>query len=363
VPERERISVTSGIPCVRANVDQRLPSSRTVALGFLLVSLWFAASTVTAQELELPPAPIATATQPVTAVTPTVGNDYWIVSSRRCRECLECRQRCSFDVWQFDCQGRGVARTIDDLYASLAPGIPVCFMMHGSFVEWESVVSDSQATNAWLRNACPGRPLHLVFYTWPSDDAPALRFTMDVMQLGKRAERNAFYVADLVTRVPNDHPICLLGHSHGARMAMSTLHVLGGGDIDGTVFSGGPYQQHRIRAVLAAAAIDHHWLSQGARYERAVWRAETIVNLQSRKDLALKFYPLHRPFCTQALARTGFTDHVRSGIGAYSAKLGDFDVTPFVGYGHVWAHYYHQPYIAQAISTSVFFPDVVTLSP
>ncbi len=335
-------------------------SAITIFFAVLLGSL-VCESVAIAQTADLPPSPV-TAQPVVTTVPVLIQPDYWIISSRRCRECLDCRQQCQFDVWQFDCHGRGVARRLEDFYASLVPSTPVCFMMHGSFVEWESVLKDSVETNAWLRNACPGRPLHVIFYTWPSDEAPALRFSMDVLQLGRRAELNGLYVADLVSRVPDMHPICLLGHSHGARMTLSTLHALGGGEIDGTTFAGGAYHQHRIRAVLAAAAIDHHWLNQGARYERAVWRAESIVNLQSRKDLALKFYPLHRPFCTQALARTGFTDHVRREIGPHSCKLADFDVTPFVGYGHIWEYYYRQPYIAQAITTSVFFPDVLPVA-
>ncbi len=309
-----------------------------------------------AQPLELVPSPVSA------PAVRTVGSDYWIVSSRRCRDRLECCQQCGFDVFHFDCRGHGGLSSLDELYTSLVPATPVCFMLHGSFVEWESVCQDSRVTNSWLRNACPERPLHVVFYTWPSDDAPAITFPMDVLQLGRRAERNGLYVAELISRVPDSHPICLLGHSHGARMTLSTLHALGGGDIDGVVFAGGQYHGHRIRAVLAAAAIDHQWLNAGSRYERAVLRAESIVNLQSRKDLALKFYPLHRPFCTQALARTGFTDHVRREIGPHSVKLSDYDVTPLVGFGHVWPYYYRQPCIAQAISTSVFFPDVVTVA-
>ncbi|HET6423084.1 MAG TPA: hypothetical protein VFG20_05335 [Planctomycetaceae bacterium] len=335
---------------------QFLRPAWTAALGVIIAGVLAMPTSVFAQLQPIPSAPV------ITTVPATVGNDYWIVSSRRCRECLDCGQQCAFDVWHFDCHGHGVLRSLDDLYASLVPGTPTCFMLHGSFVEWDSVLKDSVGTNTWIRSVCPDRPLHIVFYTWPSDEAPAIRFTRDVMQLGRRAERNSLYVAELISRVPDHHPICLLGHSHGARMTLATLHVLGGGEVDGTVFAGGGYHQHRIRAVLAAAAADHDWLNQGALYGRAVCRAESIVNLLSRKDLALKFYPLHRPFCTRALARIGFTDKVRQSIGPYSAKLADFDVTPFVGYGHVWAYYYQQPYIAQAISTSVFFPDVVTVA-
>lgn len=285
------------------------------------------------------------------------GCEYWLVSSRHCDQRLETCQRCNYSVTYFDGRGGERASQLPDLFAALQPGVPVCLMVHGSFVEWESVREDSRQTAAWLRNSCPGRPLHIVFFTWPSDDTPAASLPINVLLLGRRAALNGLYVAELVSQVPDGHPVCLLGHSHGARTVVASLHAMGGGQVEGVVFGGGPYHQHRIRAVLAAAAFDHHWLNPGERYDRAIGRAEAILNLQNRRDFALGFYPLHRPFGAPAVGRTGFNDHARSELGSASGKLADCDVTPLVRLGHVWPHYYGQPMIAQAIVPYVFFSD------
>lgn len=307
---------------------------------------------VSAQEpvLKLPPIP-----QEYVQRCP---QDYWIVSARQCGDGPDACRHCGYQVWHFDACGRGTASSLETLYGSLIPGVPVCFLTHGSFVEWQSVCDESLKTSAWVRAGAPGRPVHLVYFTWPSDDTPKLVFPIDVTILGNRASRYGFSLAELVSNVPNDRPVCLLGHSHGARMVASTLHILGGGESEGMTFSGGQYQGHRLRAVFAAAALDHHWLNPGRRYERSVCRAESILNLVNRRDLALALYPLHQPFTTEALARTGFSDHVRREMGPVHARLVDCDVTPLVRYGHVWPYYIEHPAIARAIANHVFFLDV-----
>jgi hypothetical protein len=294
-----------------------------------------------------------------TAFAQTLGDDrgYWIVSTRDCDGQLTRGQRDNFRVFACDHRGQRAPSSLPALVQSLSPGVPVCFVMHGSFVDWETVWLDARQTNAWLRAPCPDRPLHVVFVTWPSDNTPKVVFPIDVAILGRRSSRHSFYVAEMVSLIPDDHPLCLVGHSHGARMVVSTLHVLGGGRVEDVAFGGGPYHQHRIRAVLAAGAFDHHWLNPGQRYEQAIQRPELIVNLQNRRDLALRFYPLHRPLTAPAAGRLGFPDVDRRRIGPLSQKLVDIDVTPLIRLGHIWPHYYTQPQLAQAIAPHVHFLD------
>lgn len=319
-----------------------------------LSALWLGMciAPVSAQEpvLTLPPIP-----QDAVQICP---QDYWIISARQCGDGPDVCRRCGYQVWHFDACGRGTASSMEMLYGSLMPGVPVCFLAHGSFVEWQSVCDESLKTSAWLRAGAPGRPVHLIYFTWPSDDTPKLVFPIDVSILGNRASRYGFSLAELVSNVPSDRPICLLGHSHGARMVASTLHILGGGEDQGVRFVGGQYQGHRLRAVFAAAALDHHWMNPGNRYERAPCRAESILNLRNRQDFALTMYPLHQPFTAQALARTGFNDHVRRGMGPVRAQLVDCDVTPLIRFGHLWPYYIEHPSIARAIANHVFFLDV-----
>ena len=291
----------------------------------------------------------------------TAGDDrgYWVVSTRDCGGNLDQGQRDRYQVFACDHQGRRTVSSLEGLIQSLSPGVPVCFVMHGSFVDWPTVWSDARQTNAWLRRPYPDRPLHVVFLTWPSDDTPMLLFPVDVAILGRRASRYSFYLAELVSLVPDDHPICLIGHSHGARMVVSTLHILGGGQVEDIAFGGGPFHHHRIRAVLAAGAFDHHWLNPGQRYEQAIERPELILNLQNRRDIALGFYPLHRPLTAPAAGRIGFGDADRRLIGPAAQKLIDVDITRFVRRGHIWPNYYTEPQLAQAIAPHVFFVDDV----
>lgn len=310
------------------------------------------------------------AAEPRAPLTPVVHNQpvaddhgYWIISSRDLGAGdLARAHRHTHQVFACDARGRRCGSTIESLIGSLTPGVPVCIVMHGSFVDWETVWQDARETNAWLRVPAPDRPLHVIFFTWPSDDTPKLVFPIDVAILGRRSARHSFYVAELVSLIPDDHPICLVGHSHGARMVVSTLHVLGGGRVDDVAFGGGPFHQHRIRAVLAAGAFDRDWLNPGERYEYAVQRPEVILNLQNRRDLALGFYPLHRPLTAPAAGRTGFSEGDRRQIGAMSQKLVDIDITRFIGPGHIWPHYYAQPQLARAIAPQVFFLDAAPMS-
>ena len=282
--------------------------------------------------------------------------DYWIVSTRCAKEVVEAGQAYDYQVYRFNGPSPGRGSSMDELLSSLQPGVPVCFMVHGSFVKWESMLNDSAYTYRWLRQAAPHKPVHIIFYTWASDDGgciPHLR----VNRLGRRASLNGFYLADLVTKVSTDHPICLIGHSHGTRMVSSALHAMGGGTVEGRYFANGPQPPRHLRVVLAAAAIDHDWLNPDERYGKALCQAEAVLNLRNCVDFPLLFYPLRRPISGRALAISGITRRDRASLGEHRQKIIDYSVTDLVGVGHIWAHYYNQPMIADAIRHYVYFDE------
>ena len=224
------------------------------------------------------------------------------------------------------------------------------------------MLTDSAQTYRWLRQAAPCQPLHIIFYTWASDDGGCLPH-LRVNRLGRRASLNGFYLADLVSKVSVDHPICLIGHSHGTRMVLAALHSMAGGVVEGRVLAGGVQSPRQIRVVLAAAAIDHDWLNPTERYGRALYQAEAVLNLRNRIDFPLLFYPLRRPISGKALAISGLTARDRESLGDGNQKIVDYSVTDLVGVGHIWAHYYNQPKIADAIRHYVYFDDCWQCSP
>ena len=288
--------------------------------------------------------------------------NYWIISTR---QCPQSSRQCCIGHCNFRCYRVGSSRSTDqhscdwdEFEKSLEPGVPVCFVIHGSFVNWASARKDSHRTYQWLRAAAPEKPLHVIFLTWPSEYLIRILPHVTIATLGKRSAFNGFYLAQLIGRIPPQHPVSLLGHSHGARTTLSAMHLLGGGRIEGRTLCRKPkYHGHRLRAVLAAAAVDHHWLNPGERYDRALCPLEALVNLRNRLDPALWIYPLRRPFGHMALSHSGFLRSDRRRLGAANAKLVEFDVSRFVGQGHMWPNYYNRPEIAKALIPYLYFSD------
>ena len=342
--------------------------------GVLLACLLMIVNSVWAQDIPLPaplrpiPAPTIVPSGPGHSAAVTVRGpcdpDYWIVSARCCNERLECGLDCQYQVFRFDGPGPGRRGDLQEMYASLEPGVPVCIMVHGSFVLWESVLRDSAATYRWLRKAAPERPVKMIFFSWPSDEAhnmvPHALDTADARRLGHRAEMNSLYLADLVSRVPDHNPISLIGHSHGARMVSATLHLLSGGLVHGRCFKGGPFNNQRIRTVLAAAAMDHDWLNPGERFDRTMWSADCLVNLRNEHDPALLIYPLRRLGSSRALGRSGFTSSDRKELGRASARIAEVDVSDMIGHRHLWPAYLEDASLPQRIRNHLYFADQVS---
>ncbi|MGD9855574.1 MAG: hypothetical protein AB7U20_11560 [Planctomycetaceae bacterium] len=284
---------------------------------------------------------------------------YWIVSSRKLPQELPWCGSQPLEVFQRLPDGALVSTDVPSLTSQIAPGVPVCIFIHGTFVSAELHQRESAKTYNWVRQSAPYLPLHVIFYTWPSDTDNTWKSPLLVNLRGEWAENNAFYLARLIAQLPQECPVCLVGHSHGARAVASTLHLLGGGQIGGYTFPYDAGAARRYRAVLAAAALDRHWLNPGERYERALCRAEGIVNLRNPGDLALHVYPLRRPFSRKAIGETGFTLWDRARLGSLNPKAIDLDVSPFMGLGHTWPYFYSEPRIAAAIVPYTYFVDPV----
>lgn len=290
--------------------------------------------------------------------------NYWIVSTERCQQQVgRCPAQCQLAYYHFPPGGCAYQTSCESLSAALQPGVPVCIFVHGSFVTWRSIQSDALKTYKWIKNAAPHLPMHFIVFHWPSESVSPVANPLDVAILGHRAEFNAFYLNQLLAQIPAENPISLLGHSHGSRLICSAMHLLGGGTVQGLALP--PHylhQQHRIRVVLAAAAVDHHWLNPGERYGCALHRPECLLNLRSRHDSSLVLYPLRRPFSHRALAVAGFTKKDRRQLQWLAGKISEWDVTPWVRTGHIWPNYHQHPHIACGITPYLLYADSVTVN-
>lgn len=290
---------------------------------------------------------------------------FWIVSCRKCP--LQGKQVSKGTSFEYlSCHETGDVEWGDQesFHKSLIPNAPVCVVVHGSFVNWNGVAIDGMRTWKWLRSVAPKRPLNVVVFSWRS----AGPFTIvtrnlvfsavpqvDVGILGQRSGFAGLYLGRMITDLPVKHPVSLVGHSHGARTIGSALHLMAGGQVQGFVLADRPTKPRRIRAVLAAAALDHHWLNPSEVYGRALDSTESLLNLRNERDTVLQIYQLRHPLSKSSLATTGFTTQDRAAMGKRAERVDEIDVSQVVGTGHIWQHYSGYNELAKAIAGYVYF--------
>jgi hypothetical protein len=284
--------------------------------------------------------------------------DYWIVSSRCCNganapcqaeNCLRFFHRSS------DRCVEPVPR--EAFHAALSPDRPVCFVVHGSYNNWKDVLSESRNIHRWLRSAAPCGPTQFVFFTWPSNGNPLL-FPVDIAVLGRRSSEHGVFLAQLVSHLPPGQPVCLMGHSHGARTVVSAMHLLGGGAIEGGRVAGlGPHLVRPLRAVLIAAAIDHDWFNPGERYDKALYPPERVLVMHNTRDGWLTIYPLRKVISDRSLGKGGLGQDDRIALDGLNSKVVELNAAEFTGIGHAWSHYYKRPELASALLPYAHFQD------
>jgi hypothetical protein len=291
----------------------------------------------------------------------TTDSGFWFVNTHHSPQSFDysCPKFCPAVMRYEQCQNFGPS-SFQEMISSLEPGVPVCIMVHGSFVDTPSSCRESTCTWKWLKGAGCGHRMQMIYFHWPSFRHWTPLVAIDTNQLGRRASRNGYYLAELIQHLPPDCPVCLMGHSHGTRVISSGLHLLAGGAIQGIQHPFARVNGRQIRTVFTGSAIDHHWLNPGKRYDRALYSTQCLLNMTNHYDPALAVYPFRLPLLVRpALGMTGLTRLDRCQLGPQGEKVLDFDVSSLIGASHLWPYYFQHPGLAMAMRNYVYFPDVV----
>lgn len=294
--------------------------------------------------------------------------NYWIISFRHCPQSgSPCSADQCTEYHYFGPTGVTGRRPPEEFYACLRPDVPVCMMVHGSLVRWEQMRDEGHQTYEWLRRAAPHTQFQMVFVTWPSERLLLPVPPVDFSMLGAQSSYNGLYLARVLSKFPSDISVSMIGHSHGARLVASGLHLVGGGELNGFRLKPRQTPWPRLRAVMAAAAFDHHWLDPDQRYSHAFENTESLLNFRNRDDFALRMYPVRLPLGREAMGRVGFSWGDRRELGPNYDKIRDVEVTSVLGLKHIWPWFYNQPQIGELLTPYLFFqddlPQKLTLKP
>lgn len=283
----------------------------------------------------------------------------WIVSSRRNYNEVGTWRLTPALHYYFDRGGRNLAEVGEQTFTSaIDNGAPTCVVVFGSYNRWEDASAEVGPISRWLRSAAPDQPLNMVFFTWPSDGVAPFLFPVEIAVLGRRSSLQGVFLAEMLSHVPQNQALCLIGHSHGARTVASALHLMSGGEIEnGVRLESAPGNLPTCRVVMMVAAMDHHWLNPGQRYGMALPRVERMLNVKNTLDNALGLYTIRKPRATFALGGPGLDWTDRAALGAEAAKIAEVDISRYTGAGHSWQDIYPHRDLALALRPYVFLLD------
>lgn len=299
------------------------PVSRRAAFGAWLLLL----SALAQPAWTEPPAPAADHQQ------------LWLINTRCVSTCgWQCVSENDFDYQRYDCATGWTSVDAATFFDATSADVPTTFYIHGNRVTPYDAIHEGQYLYQLLCEAAGERPFRLVIWSWPATQIPG-GVRHDVLTKAARSDVQAYYLAQVVDRMPKDARVGMMGHSFGARTITGALHLLGGGELCGYALPPRADRPARaVRSVLVAAALDNGWLLPGWRNGLALSQTEKMMITRNGYDRQLRWYP--RMYGRRGPDALGFTGPAcPSWLGEDRAKLDVVDVSCSVGRGHGWFEY------------------------
>ncbi len=284
--------------------------------------------------------PWATASSPPPCLCPGRPCDsLWLVSTRalHCGDPRLHADELTYEVR--DQQSHWQRSNLASFLATDDPRVTTVIWIHGNrYRAWEAC-SEGISTYRSLANCITCEtPMRFVIFSWPSEQIKGV--LDDVRVKAARSNPNGYYLAWLVDKIGGEVPVSLIGHSYGARITTGGLHLLGGGVLCGWTLDERANPDRRpIDVVLAAAAMDDHWLVPGHFHGHALSQVEHLTNIENSCDPVLERY--HYLYCrrsnAEAMGKSGIAGLSR--LGADRAKIQQLDANCYVGKEHGWQNY------------------------
>ena len=268
--------------------------------------------------------------------------ELWVVSTRSLA-CVSCSPAEDFspEVYRVNCEDWHVAN-LHALLADSDPSIQTVLYVHGNRIE-----PDEATERAWnvfrsLQDCYGERSrVRLVFWSWPSDRVPGL--LRDVLAKADRANCEAYYLAQFLSRQVDGPPVHLVGFSFGARIVAGALHLLAGGSVSGYVMPA-PVSDLPLQATLLAPAIDSHSLTPYGGFHLVLSQAERVRIVYNSQDPVLKrYWMMDRRERPRAMGYVGWE-------GDWDSRVEQTDVACEVGHSHWERDYFDSPTVLKLLA-------------
>jgi hypothetical protein len=290
-------------------------------------------------------------------------NDVWLIDTRLAPVCGDFEKgKENIRYWRLNEQRTWMAGDAASFAKSGESNPPTHFLVHGNRTDPNGAVEFAWPFCRWLDER-DEKTHRVVIWSWPSEQTHR-RHRPDAQTKVFYCDSQSYYIADCLQCIKPETPVSMIGYSFGARIITGGLHLLGGGEIEGSrlpTFSANVSTPESvdisreakkrtlpIRAVLVAAALDCHALASNGEYGFASSQSEELLVTENRCDTVLKFYPLlYGRGGPQAIGRFGpcciASDNVKS-----------LDVTCCVGKTHDWECYFYCPCFLESLPHYVF---------
>ena len=254
--------------------------------------------------------------------------DIWLVNSRD----LPCPQNlcgaAAEPAFYRRQQASWILTTPDYFYGTANPDQITCVYVHGNRI------SNAEARRRGLKlyRLLGGNSEGMRFVIWSWDSSQVRGRIRDARIKAARADRESFQLASLISQLPDNSTVSLIGYSFGARIVAGSLHILAGGQFCGNSLDTEQLPAIRPRAILLAGAFHHSWLRSGGKLGLATANVDHIYSTINRRDPALKhFYITSKQSKPKALGYVGIG---RQSLGSGAHRVTQHDITDWVGWTH-----------------------------
>lgn len=293
-------------------------------------------------------------------ILPRPQDQIWLVSCRG----LGCDDGdpAALEYWYY-ADGTGWVRSEEHAFRESAePGVRTTVFVHGNRISSGLAFDIGVAVyRAMACHADTDQPIRLVIWSWPSERIDGGQLE-DVRVKFGRTKSVGHRLARWIARLDENAPLTLIGYSFGSPIVTSSLHLLGGGAVNGYSLDAAEIKNREpARAVLIAPAMDNDWLLPGCKHGLALGQVERMLIVTNSCDGVLKRY--HRLYCRsrrhcgpEALGYTGLAGAWR--LGDDRAKIEHTDVCCRIGKQHDWRLYIGSSSLMRQIAPYVFDPPL-----